>query len=255
MPANFPRLCGNPRERPSAWSARIPSSRWDRPALCASSAASPRSPAVPIPTEPPATRLDRRPPTIRGASRFLLHVRVKLFGSTPTLCWHGETGREDVHSPPPPPPPQLPNEVPSWELCKYFRPLPRPRRWTPFRPLTFLINRRGVRRRGPGSQGVGLWRLEGRGVGGGGGCISGRRLLLETLGINTQRHATRSILSFHRKRTCAQACKNRCLFFTSGPRETSRPLPVACETAPPNGSQGGRRCQKKDALPSWARVS
>lgn len=71
--------------------------------------------------------------------------------------------RTSTHHHSPPPPPQHPNEVPSWELCKYFRPLPRPRRWTPFRPRTFLINRRGVRRRGRGSQGVGLWRLDGSG--------------------------------------------------------------------------------------------
>lgn len=35
-----------------------------------------------------------------------------------------------------------PNEIPSWELCKYFRPLPRPA--DRLIPLTFLINHWGV---------------------------------------------------------------------------------------------------------------
>lgn len=37
-----------------------------------------------------------------------------------------------------------PNEVPSWELCKYFHPLPQPA--DRLIPLTFLINHWGVER-------------------------------------------------------------------------------------------------------------
>lgn len=71
-----------------------------------------------------------------------------------------------------------PNEAPSWELCKYFCPLPRLHHWAPFRLLTFLINGRGVRREAEGE-------VVGFGGRGRGGCESCRRLLLETLGINT----------------------------------------------------------------------
>lgn len=37
-----------------------------------------------------------------------------------------------------------PNEIPSWELCKYFHPLPQP--VDRLIPLTLLINQRGVER-------------------------------------------------------------------------------------------------------------
>lgn len=37
-----------------------------------------------------------------------------------------------------------PNEIPSWELCKYFHPLPQPA--DRLIPLSYLINHRGVER-------------------------------------------------------------------------------------------------------------